>query len=322
MMYSNNCVLAVLVNGTPCNELANGSVPIPFNSEYIIRVRNKDKKRRVVAKVFVDGENVAEGGIIVNPNSYVDLEGPVDLHKRFKFVSLDSPDAVDFGKNGPNPDKSKGLIEAHFHFEKEVKAAEQHHHHHYHDWPWWLPSRPYIGPPTPYIPASPTWRGGCFGRVKSSSSSRGTHLGNDSLNDSLGFSEQEISYSAHADGLRSNGFNSVNTCSVAPPQDGCTVEGSYTGQSFNTMSLDYEPEATVLKIFLQGFELGVSLMKPVVKPSPLRRKKFESEVETTTDCEDAELKALREKKLALQKEVERREVEVLEKALEQLKASS
>ena len=337
MVYSNNCVLAVLVNGTPCQELANGSVPIPFNSEYVIRVRNKDKKRRVVAKVFVDGENVAEGGIIVNPNSYVDLEGPVDLHKRFKFVSLDSPDAVDFGKNGPNPDKSKGLIEAHFHFEKEVKTAEEHHHHHYHDWPWWLPSRPYINPPTPYVPYRPTWRGGCFSSVRTSSaakSSYGMSLGNDSLNDSLGetlgFCEQDISYSANAnaDGLMRKGFssvnsvNSVNTWSAAPLQDGCTVEGSYTGQSFNTMSLDYEPEATVLKIFLQGFDPGVSLVKPVVKPSPLRRKKFESEAPVVTECEDAELKALREKKLALQKELERREVEALEKALEQLKTSS
>lgn len=319
MVYSNNCVLAVLINGTPCNELANGSVPIPFNSEYVIRVRNKDKKRRVVAKVFVDGENVAEGGIIVNPNCYVDLEGPVDLHKRFKFVSLDSTDAVDFGKNGPNPDKSKGLIEAHFYFEKEVKTAEEHHHHHYHDWPWWLPSRPYIPPRTPYVPYR-DWdilRGGCFGEVPTKSASRSWN------NDSNSFFEQEPTYGATMDSFNAN---AVTKCSLSASlseslKDGCTVEGSYTGQSFNTMHLDYEPEATVLKIFLQGFDPGVAVVKPAPKPSPLRRKKFEDSA-PVNECEDAELKQLRERKLELQKEIERRELEALEKQLEQLKTSS
>lgn len=295
MMYSNNCVLAVLVNGTPCNELANGSVPIPFNSEYVIRVRNKDKKRRVVAKVFVDGENVAKDGIIVNPNSYVDLEGPVDLHKRFKFVSLDSPDAVDFGKNGPNHDKSKGLIEAHFHFEKEVKTAEKHHHHHhhYHDWPWYE---------RPIRPIRPIWH-------QPFNPLRGTFSwSSDSSNDLMACSVQDISKSVKS--------AHVNT----PLKDGCTVDGSYTSQSFSTMSLDCESEATVLKIFLQGFDSSASLANSVVKQSPLRRNKFksESDIEEITDSEDAELKALREKKLALQKEIERREIEELEKKLEQL----
>lgn len=311
MVYSNNCVLAVLVNGTPCNELANGSVPIPFNSEYTIRVRNKDKKRRVVAKVFVDGENVAEGGIIVPPNSYVDLEGPVDLHKRFKFVSLDSPDAVDFGKNGPNTDKSKGVIEARFHFEKEVKTTEEHHHHHYHDWPWWLPpTRPY------QVPYRPVWRGNGIVRTSGfkGSSNIGMSLDNNSLNDTLGFCEQDVTRAAAC-------FNAVNACSTQL-QDGCTVEGSYTNQSFNTMHLDYEPEATVLKIFLQGYDSGTLVVQQSSKSSPLRRKKAEEpSIEPSAEHDDAELKALRDKKLELLKEIERLEVEALEKALEKLKSS-
>lgn len=332
MVYSNNCVLAVLVNGTPCNELANGTVPIPFNSEYVIRVRNKDKKRRVVAKVFVDGENVADGGIIVNPNSYVDLEGPVDLHKRFKFVSLDSPDAVDFGKNGPNHDKSKGLIEARFHFEKEVKTTEEHHHHHYHEWPWWLPSRPCIPPPTPYVPKYPILRGGCFGNVRTSNVTKSAHrtygMTSDSFennaNDCLGFSYSDNNWANQTMGCVSNASLSSKSSTEAL-LDGCTVEGSYTGQSFSTMNLDYEPEATVLKIFLQGFELaGAAVVKTAAKTSPLRRKKFEDNTEPTLDAdvEDIELKQLREKKLELKKEFERRQVEALEKAIAELSSGS
>jgi hypothetical protein len=239
-------------------------------------------------------------------------------------VSLDSPDAVDFGKNGSNPDKSKGLIEAHFHFEKEAKKAEEHHHHHYHDWPWWLPSRPYNPQPGPY---GPYWRGNRLGTCGTRTSnitrgmSYGMSLGNDNLNDSLDLCDQSVSYSANAQNFNREGLsaNSIMACSAKPLQDGCTVEGSYTGQSFNSMYLDYESEATVLKIFLQGFEPGVVAVQSTQKPSPLRRKKS---TETEADCEDAELKALREKNVALQKEIELLKAKALEKELAQLKTSS
>lgn len=37
-------------------------------------------------------------------------------------------------------------------------------------------------------------------------------------------------------------------------QDGCTVEGYSTGQNFYSTWVDTEDEATVLKLFLQGFQ--------------------------------------------------------------------
>lgn len=318
MVFSNNCVLAVLVNGTPSQELANGTVPIQFNSEYVIRVRNKDKKRRVVAKVFVDGENVAEGGVVINPNSYVDLEAPVGLHRRFKFVSLDSPDAVDFGKNGPNADKTKGLIEAHFHFEKEVPQpqVQEHHHHHYPTpLPWWLQRRdfPYGYPYGKNISetfggplSSPIKRGGMRAKVTMESNSF-----NDDMSLSLGepccSTPDTRAFSAVMP--QGNFANNLSANRSTKLQDGCTVEGSYTGQSFNTTYLDYEDTATVLKIFLQGFDGAI----PVVKSKPTPRR-LEAPV-ASPSFDDSELNDLRAKRVALEKALELKRISDLEKAL-------
>ena len=55
MVYSNKFVMCVLVNGKPVEELANGEVQIPFNTEYVLRFRNKNDRRAVV-KFWIDGE--------------------------------------------------------------------------------------------------------------------------------------------------------------------------------------------------------------------------------------------------------------------------
>ena len=120
MVYSNRFVACVLLNGTPQRELANGVVPIPFNSEYSLRFRNKHNRRACV-KFTIDGESVCGGGYIIGANSSIDIHRHFDKDARFKFVSLDSPDAVDAGKNGPNEDGTKGLIEAKFYLEKNRK---------------------------------------------------------------------------------------------------------------------------------------------------------------------------------------------------------
>ena len=107
MVYSNKFVMCVLINGTPQKELANGTVQLPFGSEYSLRFRNKNNRRAVV-KLYIDGENVSGEGFVVEANSYSDIERPSDIDRAFKFVDLDSPDAVEHGKNGPNNDQSEG----------------------------------------------------------------------------------------------------------------------------------------------------------------------------------------------------------------------
>lgn len=158
MVYSNKFVMSVLHNDAVQKELANGVVKLPFSAEYTLRFRNKNDRRAVV-KIFIDGENVSGNGYIVPANDYVDIKRHHDKDAAFKFVSLESPDAQEFGKDGPNHDKVKGVVEARFYLEKPRPVApvvKEIHHHHHHDhtehhhypapkpqpWPYYPPVRP------------------------------------------------------------------------------------------------------------------------------------------------------------------------------------
>jgi hypothetical protein len=142
MMHSNDFVICIIVDGVAQQESKGGVVSLPFGSEYKIRLRNKHN-RRAVAKVFVDEENVSKGGVIVQANDYVDLDGPVDSKRNFKFVSSESPQAVDAGKNN-QPDDRNGIIRVDWQLEREYKQ----------------PERVYIDRPVPYPVYPPTypWR--------------------------------------------------------------------------------------------------------------------------------------------------------------------
>ncbi|MBS1722733.1 MAG: hypothetical protein JSS66_06960 [Armatimonadetes bacterium] len=326
-------MLAVLVNGKPVNELANGSVNIPFDTEYVIRLRNKDKKRRVVAKVFVDGENVAEGGVVVPAGGCVDLEAPVGTHKRFRFVSLDSPDAVDFGKNGPNVDKSKGLVEAHFHYEKQKPdpvVVTDHHHHHYHNYdPWWLRPRPYYRPmipnPSPFL-----YGNSAVNSVGLSSGAKSMCSFNASLSAKSDTSPASFLCEESSAAMPFLGAPTVQPQSAQPQlSDGCTVEGSYSAQTFNTISMDYEETSTVLKLFLQGYDPAAARRVSTAVSRTVRKFAEETSdgegLDTVTPSSgnvfadlglpDAELELLKQKRLLLEKKLEESRIKKLEQEL-------
>ena len=258
-MYSNNFVVSVHVNRKPQNELKNGVVPIPFGSEYTIRLRNKHKNRRAVAKITIDGEEVSGQGIIIPANSHIDLERWVDKPVKFKFVSIDSPDAVDFGKNGDNDDKQKGVVLVSFFLEKEAKPQTQevHHHHHY---PY---TRPIFYRSPIYGPLNP-W---CMPIGGPSSMLRGQHTSLSQHTDGEYEAKSLFTCSAGQLGeteLSSRGFVQESTKSAritnAIPQqelsDGCTVEGGTSNQTFRSSWIDCEDVPTVIRIFLQGYEIG------------------------------------------------------------------
>lgn len=275
MVYSNKFVMCVLLNGQPQKELANGQVSLPFGAEYALRLRNKNDRRAVV-KIYIDGENVSGGGYVVNANDYVDIKRHHDKDRAFKFVSLDSPDAVDFGKDGPNHDKVKGTIEARFYLEKkrpEVVYRDVHHHHH-HD--HWLRRDVHhyhdnYYPPKPYQPYFTSGGGATCGGATSGNYggdiAKGGVVG-DSYNATLGGIECSTGGAA-ARGMSSGPkasccslgfsddvatFKRISTPKESELKDGCTVEGYSTGQSFYSTWVDTEDQYTSLKIFLQGYE--------------------------------------------------------------------
>ncbi|CAE7860275.1 rpt-4 [Symbiodinium microadriaticum] len=270
MVYSNKFVMCVLLNGKPQEELANGQVKLPFGAEYALRLRNRNNRRAVV-KLYIDGENVSGGGYVVNANDFVDIKRHHDVDRAFKFVSLDSPDAIDYGKNGPNEDKVKGTIEARFYLEKEQPKVvyrdihHDHHHHHHHDH---YHPRPLPRPrPYPYTPTPPIW----FGTCQAGNNTAG--LPDEGGMDAGGFEMlgggAEMTCSTGGGGTQSSAtprrsrskstqetFYSADVPAVddAVLKDGCTVEGYSTGQSFHTVWVDTEETFTSLKVFLQGYE--------------------------------------------------------------------
>ena len=263
MVYSNKFVMCVLLNGTPCEELANGTVNVPFNTEYVLRFRNKNDRRAVV-KISIDGENISEAGFIIPANSHIDVKRPINKDAAFKFVSLDSSDAIDHGKNGPNEDKIKGTIEAKFYLEKELSIKDI------------------------YVAKYPNaYRTLSFQKGSDFNSVFGT-----------------------ASCLR--GFEDVSSKSISSPigdthftrsisKDGCTVEGSTTGQNFRHAEIECEDVFTTLKVFLQGYN-------PVCKKKITKKDLNKSKIHTLEQENDK----LREKIAQLENEKLREKLALIE----------
>lgn len=332
MVYSNKFVMCILVDGHPQQELANGVVKLPFGTEYSLRFRNKNNRRAVV-KIFIDGENVSGGGYIIPANDHVDIKRHWDKDRTFKFVDLDSPEAVDAGKNGPNPDKEKGLVEAHFYLEKESSYfyspyvphyREEHHHHHHHHHDHYHP-RPW----NPY-PIRPLWIGASDqGQYKTTCDAGDAQYGCKGLAPAGGTSLNMSDSTPTAENMKcSTGGDDIATfkristkrsravasgqsvtCSAPPPapelRDGCTVEGGSTGQRFSTTYIDLEDSYTTLKVFLQGFEDE----EPVQNISEAPKKYRKTNKDNRLDDLEAENERLRKELAELENQKLKKELE-------------
>lgn len=88
MVYRKQFALAIKHEGKILREDGE-KVYLPFGSEYKIVLKNLNSSKAQV-KVFIDGEDVTNGALIVNPNTSIDLERFIgkDLNKgnRFKFI--------------------------------------------------------------------------------------------------------------------------------------------------------------------------------------------------------------------------------------------
>jgi len=115
MAYDSQFVICVLHNGHPVREI-NGTVSVPFSTEYKIRLKNKHSYLRAKARVWVDGRKASNlGDFILNAGETLDLERFLDNDlgsgNRFKFVPLS-----DRRVNDPT-DPSNGIIKVEFYRE-------------------------------------------------------------------------------------------------------------------------------------------------------------------------------------------------------------
>ena len=117
MMYNQKMVASIKVKGKILREIKE-NVLLPFGCEYSILLKNLNTVRCVV-NVFIDGDNVVPGGIVLSPNQTVDLErsiknGNLTEGNKFKFIERTS--AIEDGPRGIKLED--GLIRVEYQFEK------------------------------------------------------------------------------------------------------------------------------------------------------------------------------------------------------------
>ena len=121
MMYSNKLVASLKANGKILREFKD-TVYIPFGSEYSFLLKNLHTQRAVV-NIFIDGDNIVEGGLVIDAGREVNLEryiknGNLTEGNRFKFI--ERTQAVEDGPRGIKLED--GLIRIEFQFEKPPVA--------------------------------------------------------------------------------------------------------------------------------------------------------------------------------------------------------
>ena len=88
-MYESKMAAAIKVKGKVLREFKD-TVHMPFGGEYSILLKNLNTTRAVV-NVYIDGEDQAPGGIVINAGQEIDLErsiknGNLTEGNRFKFI--------------------------------------------------------------------------------------------------------------------------------------------------------------------------------------------------------------------------------------------
>lgn len=205
MMYQNKFVCAIKSEGKIIREFGD-IVYLKFQSEYSILLKNLNSVKALV-NVFIDGQNVTKNGLIINPNSEIDLERSLsnnNLKKGNKFKFIERNDSVEEHRGIGIED---GIIRIEFTFEDvnylNVIKGEQ-----------WKP--------TPY-PKQPIWYRDTYGSYYDASQNVSIGLAKTSLN---------IEQSS----LRSVDATSFSTCSVnsvVTNDNGITVPGSLSNQEFS-----------------------------------------------------------------------------------------
>lgn len=247
--------MCIIVDGKIQKELANGTVLIPFGTEYAIRFRNKNEKRAVV-KFKIDGENASGDGYVINANSFIDIKRYAHKDCAFKFVSLDSEEAIDFGKNGSNDDKVKGLIEAVFYLEKQHPVTYTYNPSIWNDnnkyWPntYWMSN----------ITTQCNYNVTCGSYMYDKHAPRSLHR--DASSDQSGIKNSLPTY----DAILSSDIS-----------EGATVEGKSTGQNFCEVSIDLESDFVTLKLFLQGTNKENCIKRKIEKENEDLRKQIEEQ---------------------------------------------
>jgi len=239
IMYKDKFVLSIIHDGHPVREFGGRSekeVALPFDSEYKIRLKNKNN-RGCTARVFIDDKQVSKlGDFIINANGTIDLErfvgSSLDRGKKFKFVPLDHPD-VDDPTSSDN-----GIIKVEFRLARKengikVNVGPV-------TWkPWDWADYPYPSDVHPSFTSDPPRDG---------STGNGFVYGDNTRTDG------QVSVSYCCSNFVSDGAR-VAKASPHNVKDGATIEGGRSNQSFVYSDLDVEDfPTTILQLKIVGIK--------------------------------------------------------------------
>lgn len=115
-MYNEKLAVAIKSNGKVLRENKD-QVYLPFGQEYAIYIKNLNTVRAVV-NIFIDGDDVTGGGLVINANDSVNLEryirnGNLKEGNKFKFIERSSSIEQHRGVKAED-----GLIRVEYQFEK------------------------------------------------------------------------------------------------------------------------------------------------------------------------------------------------------------
>lgn len=137
MVYNKGLVAVIKVDGKVLRE-RDGTVYLPFGSEYSIGLKNKETKKALVS-IEIDGEPIGDD-LILRPNQEIDLDcftRNMDENNRFKFLKKTKEVKAYRGDHIDD-----GIVRIEYDFEVNWEPFI------YHDpYPWksdpWIPHEPY-----------------------------------------------------------------------------------------------------------------------------------------------------------------------------------
>lgn len=271
MTYRGNFVAVVKHGGKILRE-RDGAVTLPYGSEYSLLLKNLNSRKAVV-KVSIDGQDILSGNsLIVRPNSDMELEGflkGISTTNKFRFIHK-TKKIADY--RGDRIDD--GLVRIEFKFEKKkvTKIVEEKYYRKY--WPTW---------PTPICPWCGRRECNCYERVYPPFFSGSDRI--DTLKTTVNwcnsFGESGSSSSGESGSRTSTTkrspsvqtFNcSFNSFSAPLDDEGITVKGSRSNQSFNYgYTNELEEQSSVIVIKLRGTKSnGTEVVKPLTVKTRLR----------------------------------------------------
>ena len=121
-MYNSKLVASIKANGKVLREFKD-TVYIPFGSEYSILLKNLNTVRALI-NIYIDGDNVVPGGLVLNAGQEVDLQrairnGNLSEGNKFKFIERTSKIEDHRGIK-----LEDGLIRVEYQFEKVYQRQD------------------------------------------------------------------------------------------------------------------------------------------------------------------------------------------------------